>query len=108
MQPPVQEPARSTHYILSTRVLVKPLSNVAVPEEQYVHVVLVPSALRFYHFLYRRATVHGAPFITAFPTQQILHLPVRQPATVPALVEKRLLSSVLGPVSIMSQIRGTC
>jgi hypothetical protein len=97
MQPPVQEPARSTHYILFTRVLVKPLSNVAIPEEHHVHVVLVPTALGFYHFLHRRAAVHGAPFITAFPTQQHLHLPVRQPATLPALVKIRLLSSVLGP-----------
>jgi hypothetical protein len=73
------------------------LPNVSVPEQHHVHVILVPAALGLYHFLDRRAAVHWTPFITAFPTQQHLHFPVRQPATLPALVEIRLLSSVLGP-----------
>jgi hypothetical protein len=88
MQSPVQKPARSAHNILFARVFVEPLSNVAIPEQHYIHVVFVSTALGFYHFLHRRAAVHGTPFITAFPTQQHLHLSVPQPVTLPALVKE--------------------
>lgn len=99
MQSPVQEPARFPYHTLFARVFVESLSNVAIAEQHHIHVVLVPTALGLHHFLHRRAAVHGMPLITAFQTQQQLHLPVRQLATLPALVIERILSSVLGPES---------
>jgi hypothetical protein len=72
------------------------LPDVATPEKNHVHVVFVSTSLRLYHFLHRRTAVHGTAFLTAFPTQQHLHLPVCQ-STILLALKERLLSLVLGP-----------